>query len=445
MKRKLTPKETLAVASLLFGLFFGAGNLIFPVHMGQAAGRNYVVASIGFVVTGVGLPLLGVAAMGLSRSESLAQLAGQVGQGYGRVFTVLLYLTIGPCFAIPRCATTSFTVGVEPLLVGNDRLWLLGFSLVFFLLVLFFSLRPSGILTWVGRVINPVFLILLSLLVIASFANPMASVPQVAPEGDYVTQPFLTGFLEGYNTMDTLAALAFGITIVQVLRQLGLRRPEDIAKGTCLSGVFSCLLMALIYALITWTGAQSRGAYPLSANGGIALADIAHHYFGRAGQLILAATVTLACLKTSIGLVTSCAETFRLLYPRIGYKAWTWIFSLFPLAISNLGLTTIISFSLPVLMFLYPLSITLILLSLLGGLFGRDRRVFVSVTVLTLAAALLDFLAALPKGAKSILHLEGLLGWANSYIPLFSYGLGWLLPAALGLMIGLALRWRASR
>ena len=104
-----------------------------------------------------------------------------------------------------------------------------------------------------------------------------------------------------------------------------------------------------------------------------------------------------------------------------------------------------ISFSLPVLMFLYPLSITLILLSLLGGLFGRDRRVFVSVTVLTLAAAVLDFLAALPEGAKSILHLEGLLGWANSYIPLFSYGLGWLLPAALGLTIGLALRWRASR
>ena len=265
MKRKLTPKETLAVASLLFGLFFGAGNLIFPVHMGQAAGRNYVVASMGFIVTGVGLPLLGVAAMGLSRSESLAQLAGQVGKGYGRFFTVLLYLTIGPCFAIPRCATTSFTVGVEPLLVGNDRLWLLGFSLVFFLLVLFFSLRPSGILTWVGRVINPVFLILLSLLVIASFANPMASVSQVAPEGDYVTQPFLTGFLEGYNTMDTLAALAFGITIVQVLRQLGLRRPEDIAKGTCLSGVFSCLLMACLLYTSPSPRDRTRSRMPSSA------------------------------------------------------------------------------------------------------------------------------------------------------------------------------------
>lgn len=308
---------------------------------------------MGFIVTWRRSSFAGCGSHGLEpQREPGPSLPGQVGKGYGRFFTVLLYLTIGPCFAIPRCATTSFTVGVEPLLTGNDRLWLLGFSLVFFLLVLFFSLRPSGILTWVGRVINPVFLILLSLLVIASFANPMASVPQIAPEGDYVTQPFLTGFLEGYNTMDTLAALAFGITIVQVLRQLGLRRPEDIAKGTCLSGVFSCLLMALIYALITWMGAQSRGAYPLSANGGIALADIAHHYFGRAGQLILAATVTLACLKTSIGLVTSCAETFHLLYPRIGYKAWTWIFSLFPLAISNLGLTTIISFSLPVLMFL---------------------------------------------------------------------------------------------
>ena len=445
MKRKLTPKETLAVASLLFGLFFGAGNLIFPVHMGQAAGRNSVAASLGFIVTGVGLPLLGVAAMGLSRSESLAELAGQVGKGYGRFFTVLLYLTIGPCFAIPRCATTSFTVGVEPLLSGSgDKIWLLAFSTVFFLLVLFFSLRPSGILTWVGRVINPIFLIFLSTLVVASFVNPMASVSQVAPEGAYDAQPFLTGFLEGYNTMDTLAALAFGITIVQVLRQLGLGRPEDIARETCLSGVFSCLLMALIYALITRMGAQSRGAYPLSANGGIALADIAHHYFGRAGQLILAATVTLACLKTSIGLVTSCAETFSLLYPRVSYKAWTWIFSLFPLAVSNLGLTTIISFSLPVLMFLYPLSITLILLSLLGGLFDRDRRVFVSVTAFTLAAALLDFLAALPEGAKNALHLEKLLIWANTYIPLFPYGLGWILPAAVGLAIGLVLHRRAK-
>ena len=229
MKQKLTPRETLAVASLLFGLFFGAGNLIFPVHMGQAAGTHTVAATLGFVITGVGLPLLGVAAMGLSRSESLAGLAGQVGKGYGLFFTVLLYLTIGPCFAIPRCATTSFTVGVVPLLSGgSEKMWLLGFSLVFFLLVLCFSLRPSGILTWVGRIINPVFLIFLFSLIIASALHPMASISQVSPEGSYAVQPFLQGFLEGYNTMDTLAALAFGITIVQVIRQLGVEQPADL-------------------------------------------------------------------------------------------------------------------------------------------------------------------------------------------------------------------------
>ena len=441
MKRKLTARETLAVASMLFGLFFGAGNLIFPVHMGQAAGSHSVVATLGFVITGVGLPLLGVAAMGISRSESLMDLAGQAGRGYGVFFTVLLYLTIGPCFAIPRCASTSFTVGVAPLLSqGQQKLWLLAFSTVFFLLVLYFSLRPSGILTWVGRVINPIFLVFLSTLVIASMVSPMAKVAEVAPEGDYVSHALMTGFLEGYNTMDTLAALAFGITVIQVLRQLGVKRPEDLAANTCLSGLFSCLLMALIYALITWMGAQSRGVFATSENGGIALADIATHYFGRAGQLILAATVTLACLKTSIGLVTSCAETFALLCPNLSYKAWTVLFSLFPLVVSNLGLTTIINFSLPVLMLLYPLSITLILLTLFGKLFGHDRRVFVSVTVFTFVPALLDLLNALPAGAKAFLHAEGLLDWCARSIPLFSLGLGWLLPAAAGLILGLVLR-----
>ena len=137
MKRKLTAREIVAVASLLFGLFFGAGNLIFPVHMGQMAGANSVVAILGFIVTAVGLPLLAIVSMALSRSESLAELSGRVGKHYGIFFTCLLYLTIGPCFAIPRCASTSFTVGMAPL-VGEDQqaLALLIFSTIFFALVL---------------------------------------------------------------------------------------------------------------------------------------------------------------------------------------------------------------------------------------------------------------------------------------------------------------------
>lgn len=438
MKRKLTAREIVAVASLLFGLFFGAGNLIFPVHMGQMAGANSVAAILGFIVTAVGLPLMAISAMALSRSESLAQLAGRVGRHYGVFFTCLLYLTIGPCFAIPRCASTSFTVGVAPL-VGEQqaRLALLIFSTVFFALVLYFSLRPSGILTWVGRIINPVFLAFLLLLVAAALANPMARVSQIAPEGDYVNNSFINGFLEGYNTMDILAALAFGITIIQVIKELGVERAEDVAGATYRAGFFSSVLMAVIYALITVMGATSRGVFATSENGGVALTEIAQYYFGPAGQLILAATVTLACLKTSIGLVTSCAETFSLLFPRFSYKSWTVIFSIFPLMVSNFGLTQIITLSLPVLMFLYPLAITLILLTVFGRFYGNDRRIYVSVTAFTLAAAVLDLLNALPGAAKTAIHVTGLLAWAEANVPLFGLGLGWLLPAAAGLLVGL--------
>ena len=184
-------------------------------------------------------------------------------------------------------------------------------------------------------------------------------------------------------------------------------------------------------------GATSRGVFATSENGGVALTEIAHYYFGSAGQLILAATVTLACLKTSIGLVTSCAETFSLLFPKVSYKAWTVLFSLFPLAVANFGLTQIITLSLPVLMFLYPLAITLILLTVFGKFYGNDRKVYVSVTVCTFAAAVLDLLNALPTAAKEAIRVMPLLSWAETNLPLFDLGLGWILPAAIGLVIGL--------
>lgn len=179
---------------------------------------------------------------------------------------------------------------------------------------------------------------------------------------------------------------------------------------------------------MTIIGAQSRGAFAVSANGGIALADIAGYYFGTAGQVILAVTVTLACLKTAIGLVTSCAEIFRVLFPKsMSYKAWAIVFSVVSLLITNVGLTQIIDYSVPVLMFLYPLTITLMLLSLFGHFFDYDKRVFVSVTAFTLAAAVLDLLAALPDGARAFLHVNGFVAFCKESLPLFGIGLFWLI------------------
>lgn len=147
---------------MLFGLFFGAGNLIFPVHMGQMAGNHLISATLGFLITGVGLPLLSVAALGISKSEGLFDPSCKVNRPYAYFFTCLLYLTIGPFFAIPRCATTAFTVGIEqavPQAAEQLQLWLLVFSAVFFLAALLFSLYPGKILTWVGKILKPFFLL----------------------------------------------------------------------------------------------------------------------------------------------------------------------------------------------------------------------------------------------------------------------------------------------
>lgn len=441
MKERLNFRQLIAVASMLFGLFFGAGNLIFPVHMGQLAGANSFVAAFGFIVTAVGLPLIGVAAFGISRSDDLLAMSSRVGKGYGVFFTCALYLTIGPLFAIPRCAATSFTIGVEPLLTGGAVTELAVFSVIFFALVLFFSLRPSKILTWVGRIINPLFLVFLAVLVVTALVKPIAPVSSVAPEGAYAASAFSAGFLDGYNTMDALASLAFGVIVVSVIRDLGIEHDAAVAGNTVRAGVFSCVFMGLIYLAMTIVGAQSRGAFAVSANGGIALADIAGYYFGTAGQLVLAVTVTLACLKTAIGLVTSCAEIFRVLFPKsMSYKAWAIVFSVVSLLIANIGLTMIIGYSVPVLMFLYPLTITLMLLSLFGHFFEYDKRVNVSVTVFTLAAAVLDLLATLPDGARAFLHVDGLVAFCKESLPLFKIGLFWLIPAAVGLVLGFILR-----
>lgn len=361
MKKNLTFKETIFVASMLFGMFFGAGNLIFPVSMGQMAGRSMWQAAVGFLITGVGLPLLGVAALGVSRQNGLLEVSSRVGKRYGVFFTCVLYLTIGPFFAIPRCATVSFSVGVEGMLPGGGSTVALAvFSLLFFAAVLFFSLRPGKILVWIGKILNPLFLCFLAVLVLRALFSPMGEAGAMEPVEAYASQSFFTGFLEGYNTMDALAGLAFGIIVVNVIRGLGVEEPGAVAKSTVKAGIFSSILMAVIYILVTVVGAQSREMMGISENGGLTLSGIAEYYFGKAGAFLLAATVTLACLKTAVGLITSCGETFEGMFPKgPSYRVWAVAFCLLSFGIANLGLNTIIAYSLPVLMFLYPLEVHL--------------------------------------------------------------------------------------
>lgn len=443
MKKRLDWKQRMLVAATLFGMFFGAGNLIFPVHLGQLAGCNVVPAIIGFIVTAVGIPILGVAAIGNTHSDGLQSLANKVGKRYGYIFTCLLYLTIGPFFAIPRCATTSFTTGIAPMLGSgsSEALVLLIFSLIFFSLVLFFSLRPANITVWIGKIINPLFLIFFAILVITALCNPGASVSSVEPDTAYQNGAFFSAFIEGYGTMDAIAGLAFGIVVIDIIRAMGVTDDSAVAKDVLSSGVWAGLLMTVIYIATILIGSQSRGLFGTSENGGIALAQISGHYLGSLGSMVLAITITCACLKTSIGLVTSCADAFARMFPKgLAYKTWAIIFTVFSFCVSNFGLSNIIEYSLPVLMFLYPLAITLILLALFGTLFEHDQIVYVSVTAFTCFAALFDLIKTLPTSVQRALHLEGMIPFARKILPFFDLNLGWIVPAAIGLALGILIQ-----
>ena len=444
--KKLTLRQKILVAGTLFGMFFGAGNLIFPVHLGQMAGQNALPAIIGFIITAVGIPILGVAAIGITHSDGLQTLSGKVGKGYGIFFTCLLYLTIGPLFAIPRCATVSFTTGITPLLGADspERLYLLLFSAVFFAFVLFFSLRPGKITVWIGKIINPLFLFFFAVLMLAALLAPGAAVSAVEPVEAYRSDAFFPALIEGYGTMDAIAGLAFGIVVIDVIRRMGVDNDDAIAEDVLSSGLLTGALMALIYVVSIVVGAQSRGLFELSENGGIALTQIAGHYLGGVGLFILAFTITFACLKTSIGLVTACAETFsKMTNGKISYRSWAILFTVFSFAVSNIGLSAIIEYSIPMLMLIYPPAIALILLAFLGKFFAHDRTVYIATMIGTWAAAIFDCMKTLPAPVQTALHLDAPIAFAAAHLPLFDKNLGWLLPAVIGFAAGMAIR--ASR
>ena len=442
LQERLSFKQNLLIGSLLFGLFFGAGNLIFPVQMGQAAGSHMLPATIGFLITGVGLPMLGIVASALSESESLFDMARPVSSGYAVFFTCLLYLTIGPLFAIPRTATVAFEVGMNPFIAEEYlKLGLLVFSFIFFALTLYFSLRPGQILDWVGKYLTPVFVLFLSIVLIAAYVRPMGQINQYEPQGNYVTRSLFTGLLDGYITMDALASLAFAIIIISNIKKLGVKNPRSIALETCKSGLISVIGMTVIYSSLAYMGATSLGSVSRASNGGIILSMVSNHYFGFIGTILLAAIVGIACLKTAIGLITACSEMFSEMFPNsISYRKYAVIFTLFSFALANFGLDNIIELSIPVLMFLYPLAITLIVLSLLTPFIHKQGDIYKWTTGLTIIAAFFDLCKALPEPMQDNIVVKRIVDFAHLYLPGFDYGFGWILPALCGFLIGLIIR-----
>ena len=442
MEKKLSTKQIIVIASTLFGLCFGAGNLIFPSHLGQAAGYNFAPATVGFVITAVGIPILGVISIGFSRSSGFFALSSKVSKGFGYFITILLYLAIGPFFCIPRNASVSCNSGFSAIFenLGWDvNVCYVIFTICFFIIVGVLSWKPSQITLTIGKIINPVFLILLGILLFVALFNPVGDIAQITPTEEYQAGPFFLGFKEGYQTMDALAGLAFGVIVIDSIKDMGVTKSGSITKTLLKAGIITAVVMAFIYLLIVVVGGESRGIFELSANGSTALTQISNHYFGAAGDITLGIIVTLACMKTSIGLVASCSATFNEMLPckALNYKRWVFIFICVSLLIANIGLDSIISWATPVLSFLYPVAIVLILLPFGKKIYGDSKIVYRVTIIFTIVPAVFDALASLPADFVSVCNLEGLISVVSSIFPFADVGFGWVVPAIVGFVVGI--------
>ncbi|WP_283679576.1 branched-chain amino acid transport system II carrier protein [Lentilactobacillus sp. Marseille-Q4993] len=442
---KIAFKNYLFIGSMLFGMFFGAGNLIFPIHLGQMAGSHWFTASLGFLLTGTLLPLLAIIAISVTRSNGIYDLAKPIGKKYATFFMILVCATLGPLFATPRTATVPFQIGFASHLdKASQPLWLFIYSLIFFGITYWASRKPTHIIDTVGKLLNPIFLLLLAIIFGFAFTTPIKGSGQLTPEAAYMHGSFLNGFLQGYNTMDCIAGLLFGIAIVTAIRSLGINSPRDISLTTMKSGLLGIGLEALIYIGLIWLGSTSLQLFNVSADGGIAFNQIANHFLGMTGQIILAIMATLTCLTTSVGLTTSFSEALHNKFPKISYRTFNIAAIGFSFAFANVGLDTIIAWSTPMLMFLYPLAITLIILSIASPLFNGNRRVYIWTTIFTIIPAILDAIASAPA-------LISQSGWAqallklDSFIPGASLGMDWVIPAAIGLAIGLIIHFATSQ
>lgn len=419
-------KQSVLVSFMLFSLFFGAGNLIFPPFLGQSAGEQTPAALLGFLLTAVVLPVLGVVVV--ARFDGLERLGGQVGKRFGTVFTVLIYLSIGAGLGIPRAASVPFEMAFAPYLPegSSNALWLAGYSLVFFAIALWLSLNPNRLVERVGHYLTPSLLILLLVLFGGFLLRGEAVI--AAPQGEYATEPFLKGFTEGYNTMDTIAALNFGLVIATTLRSFGYTERKELMRQTVGAGVRAGSLLALVYVMLSYMGMCSSGVYALPNNGAQTLRAIVYQVFGTWGAVLLAAIFTLACLTTCVGLINSVSQYFSTLFSRLSYRQWVWTITVFSFLVCNLGLDTILSVSVPVLNAIYPVAIVLILLGLTHGLWRGNRLVYPCVVGGT---AVVSVIYAVDEA--------GLPELLRRYLPLYSSGYGWLCVAAGMLLLAVVL------
>ena len=352
-------------------------------------------------LTAVVLPVLGVAAV--ARCGGLDRLCERVHPRFSQVFSIIIYLCIGPMLAIPRTASTSYSMFT----FLTDRLHgsFLGvpvpmlaqvlFSLLFFTAAAAAANRPERLKDLLGRHMTPVLLVLILILFAAGLLHP--SLPAAAAADGWNRQPFLKGFTEGYQTMDTMAAVVFGIIIAINIRALGVEENSSVVRETMRGGVIAGLFLCGVYGMLTFLGARSGSLVQGAQNGTEILTALCREFFGGTGAVLLALIFFIACFNTCTGLLSSCGEYFSRIVPSVSRDKWIALFCLVSLVLANAGLDQMISLSAPVLELIYPVAVTLMALAFIPHQSGLK-----AAYILSAASALIFSAAALITGKSFI-------------------------------------------
>ena len=402
--------DSLVVGFALFSMFFGAGNVIFPPYLGFGAGTQWVNGFLFYFIADIGLALF--ALFTLLKVGGSENITGRIGNVASNILMSAIILCIGPMVAIPRTAATTFEMSVAPLIGGISPVV---FSIAFFIVVLLLSIRQSAVIDVVGKVLTPALLIGLLVLIIKGIISPLGSIVNPHVDSSFV---IVNGIKSGYQTMDVLAALAFGIIILKSAQEKGYSDARESSKMIRAAAVIAGVLLLIVYFGLTYLGATSASLFSLGISRAELVIGIVERLLGKVGLVIFAVVVALACMTTAVALVSSAASFFeKLTKGRLSYATLVIIICVSSAVISNLGLDRIVAVASPILDIVYPPTLVLIALSWFGD--RLSRGVYRWAVIGALIASVL-----------STLSLYGVSVPIVNTLPLASLGLGWIVPAA---------------
>lgn len=423
---KLSRKNRVLMGITLFSMFFGAANLIFPPFLGAQAGKDTLLAMIGFGLSAIGLPILGIIAV--TKSGGLYALTSRVHRNFSMIYILILYLTVGPFLAIPRTASTSFSMAVVPFVSEVKGSYQLVYSILFFGIAMCVALKPEKLTEYLGKKLTPCLLILIFVIFLGCVLHPTKGMGEAV--GVYEGKAALQGFFDGYQTLDTLAALNFGMIIAMNIRAKGIKTEKAVVKETIYAGWVAGVVLVFVYGMLAYIGALSSQQFAGAADGTQTLIVMTQYLFGKVGIILLAFIFIIACFNTCVGLLSCCGKYFNEIMPKISYRNWVFLFAFVSMLISNVGLQNILKFSAPILNSLYPMAIVLIILAYAHPFIKKYKAIYPWMVGFSTVSSLIELLA----------HYEikiPVLTTIVEKIPGYELGFGWILPALLGFVIGI--------